>query len=49
VTIPVKFGRIPISGSREEVVLTFPYIVQGKIVTPGPGSILTQGALFEQL
>jgi len=42
--IPVKFGPIPISGSREEVVWTFPYINQSKIVTPGAGSILTPGA-----
>jgi len=27
-TIFVEFGRIPISGSREEVVWTFPYIIQ---------------------
>ena len=39
--IPVKFGQIPISGSREDVVLSFPYINQCKIVTPGAGSILT--------
>ena len=32
--ISVKFGQIPISGSREEVVLTFPYIIQCKIMTP---------------
>jgi len=47
--IPVKFGQIPISGSREDVVWSFPYIIQCKIVTPGAGSILTPGALFEQL
>jgi len=33
--IPVKFGQIPISGSREDVVWSFPYINQCKIVTPG--------------
>jgi len=43
-TIPVQFGRIPISGSREEVLSTFRYIIQCIIVTPGAGSILTQGA-----
>ena len=42
--IPVKFGQIPISGSREDVVWSFPYIIQCKIVTPGAGSILTPGA-----
>jgi len=42
-TIPVEFGRIPISSSREEVVWTFPYIIQRKIVTPRVGSILTPG------
>jgi len=31
--IPAEFGQIPISGSREEVVWTFPYIIQCKIVT----------------
>ena len=34
-TIPVEFGQIPISGSREEVIWSFPYIIQCKIVTPG--------------
>ena len=42
--IPVKFGQIPINGSREDVVWSFPYIIQRKIVTPGAGSILTPGA-----
>jgi len=42
--IPVKFGQIPNSGSREDVVWSFPNIIQCKIVTPGAGSILTQGA-----
>jgi len=41
--IPVKFGEIPISGSREYVVWGFPYIIQCKSVTPGAGSILTLG------
>ena len=27
-TIPVEFGQRPISGSREDVVWTFPYIIQ---------------------
>ena len=26
-TIPVEFGQIPISGSWEDVVWTFPYII----------------------
>ena len=43
-TIPVEFGQITISGSREDVVWTFPYIMQCKIVTPGAESILTPGA-----
>jgi len=43
-TIRVQFGQISISGSREDIILTFPYIIQCKIVTPGAGSILTQGA-----
>jgi len=48
-TIPVEFGHIPISSSREDVVWTFPYIIQCKSVTPGGGgTILTPGALFEQ-
>jgi len=42
-TIPVEFGQIPISGSREAVVWTRPYIIQCKIGTPGAGSILTPG------
>jgi len=33
--IPVEFGRMPISSSREEVVWSFPYIIQCKIVTQG--------------
>jgi len=36
-TIPVKFGQIPISGSREDVIWSFPYIIQYKIVTPRGG------------
>jgi len=27
-TIPVEFGQIPISGSRKDVVWSFPYIIQ---------------------
>jgi len=34
-TIPFEFGKIPISGSREEVVCSFPYVIRCKIVTPG--------------
>jgi len=48
-TIPVEFGQIPISGSREDVIWSFPDIIQCKIVTPGAESILTPGAEFEQL
>jgi len=36
-TISVEFGEIPISGSREDVIWTFPYIIQCAIVTPGAG------------
>ena len=36
-TIPVEFGQITMSGSREDVVWTFSYIIQCKIVTPGWG------------
>jgi len=43
-TIPAEFGQITISRSREDVIWTFPYIIQCKIVTPGAGSILTPGA-----
>jgi len=43
-TIPVEFGQITISGSREDVVWTFPFIIQCQIVTPDAGSILTSGA-----
>jgi len=39
----VEFGQITISGSRD-VIWTFPYIIQHKIVTPQAGSILTPGA-----
>jgi len=42
--IPVKFGQIPNSGSKEDVVWSFPNIIQCKIVTPGAVSILTSGA-----
>jgi len=33
--IAAEFGQIPISGSREEVVWSFPYTFQCTIVTPG--------------
>ena len=42
-TIPVQFDQIPISGSREEVICSFPYIIQCKIVTPGQGQFWPQG------
>jgi len=45
-TIPVEFGKIPISGSREEVVCSFPYLIQCKIVTPGRGQFWPQGDYF---
>ena len=41
--IPVKFGQIPISGSREDVVWSFPYINRCKLVTPGRGQFWPQG------
>jgi len=40
-TIPVEFGQIPFA--VQEVVLSFPYIIQCKTVTPGAGTILTSG------
>jgi len=36
-TIPIEFGQIPINGSREEVVCSFPYIIQFKNVSPMAG------------
>jgi len=36
-TIPVKFGQIPISGSREDVIWSFPNINQCKIGAPRGG------------
>jgi len=41
--IPVKFGQIPISGSREDIFWSFPYIIQRKIVTPRRGHFWPQG------
>ena len=32
--IPVEFSQIPISGFREEVIHSYPYIIQCKIVIP---------------
>jgi len=46
--IPVEFDNISIS-DLGEVVQTFPYINQCKIVTLGAVSILTPGTFFEQL
>jgi len=43
-TIPAEFGQIPISGSRKEVIWSFPLINQCKIVKPELWSILTPGA-----
>jgi len=47
--IPAEFGQIPISRLREEVVCSFQYIIQRKIVTPGQWLILSPEAQFEQL
>jgi len=33
--IPVKFGQIPLSSLREEVISIFPNIFQCTILTPG--------------
>jgi len=41
--IPAEFGQIPISGSREEVVWSFPYIIHCNIVTPGAKFNINQG------
>ena len=41
--IPVKFGQIPISGSKEDVVWSFSYIIQCKIMTPARGQFWPQG------
>ena len=48
-TILAEFGQITISGSREDIIWIFAYIIQCKIVTPQVGTILTLGAYFEQL
>jgi len=45
-TIPVEFGQIPISGSREEVVCSFPYIIQCKIVNPRGGVNFDPGGII---
>jgi len=45
-TIPVEFGQITISGSREDVVWIFPYIIQCKIVTPGGVNIDPRGIIW---
>jgi len=42
-TIPVEFGQINISGSREDVVWTFPYIIQCKLWPLGQGQFWPQG------
>jgi len=47
--IPVKFDKISISISREDVVWNFPYIMKGKIVTPGAGSFWPQGQNLNNL
>jgi len=48
-TLPVEFGQITISGLREDVVWTFPNIIQCKIVPPGRGQFWPQGHNFKQL
>ena len=40
--IPVKFSQIPISGSREDVVWSFPYIIHVKLWHPGRGEFWPQ-------
>jgi len=48
-TIPVEFGKIPISGSREDVVCSFPYIIQCKNIKLWPlglGQFWPQGHNF---
>jgi len=48
--IPVVFGQIPISSSSEEVVWSFPYIIQCKIVTPQGGVIFNhRGIIWKTL
>jgi len=44
-TIPVEFDQIPISGSREEVICSFPCKIQCKIVTPGAVNFDPRGNL----
>jgi len=44
--IPVKFGQISISGSREDVVWSFLYIIQCKIVTPGRVNFDPRGIIW---
>jgi len=47
--IPVKFSQIPISGSRD-VIWSFPYIIQCKIVTPRGGvNFDPRGIIFTTL
>ena len=43
-TIPVEFGQIPISSSGEEVVRSFPYIIQCKMWPPGQRQFWPLGA-----
>ena len=42
-TIPIEFGQIIISGSREDVVWTFPNIIYVKLWPPGRGQFWLQG------
>jgi len=48
-TIPVEFGQITISGSNEDVVWTFPYIIQSNIVTPGGVNFGPRGKILTTL
>jgi len=45
-TIPFEFGQIPISSSREDVVWTFSYIIQCKIVK-SQGLVVSDKKMFE--
>ena len=46
--IPMKFGQIPIRGSREDVVWTFPNIIQCKIVTPAGWPVTFYGKVGQK-
>ena len=44
--IPVKFGQIPISGSREDVVYSFPYIINVKLWPRGGVNFEPRGIIW---